>query len=277
MVDADGPRQPLEVLRNAARGGQERFLVALGDGVERPRIAGALNTEGFVLEVESVPEGLARLADESFDLAILDLPDEQLTAAPTARDPLAAWRELRPFTDLVLIGDGDPLRAGQAFARAVAAVLPKPLPEVDALLRAHVKRLAGFRRARTRGLLVMNASAGIKNELAAEAPELGATLGALVAESRRDPTIIVLGDAALAEAAGTQRDHANPDVAVVGFRAADAPATRLGAARTRAAGAALVVVDDAPAADRLAAAIYGGARAYLPRAQLGLLGRVAAA
>src|SRR6266536_2971937 len=148
MVDADGSRQPLEVLRNAARGGQERFLVALGDGVE------------------------------SFDLAILDLPDEQLQAAPTARDPLAAWRELRPFTDLVLIGDGDPTRSGQAFAREVAAVLPKPLPEVDALLRAHIKRLAGFRRARTRGLLVLNAYGGIKDQLAGEAPELGTTLDA---------------------------------------------------------------------------------------------------
>ena len=154
MVDADGSRQPLEVLRNAARGGQERFLVALGDSVERPRIVGALTSEGFVLEVESVPEGLARLADESFDLAILDLPDAELQAAAgqrAGRDPLAAWRELRPFTDLVLIGDGDPARAGQAFAREVAAVLPRPLPEVDALLRAHVKRLAGFRRPRTRG------------------------------------------------------------------------------------------------------------------------------
>src|SRR6187549_3411531 len=187
MVDGDGSRQPLEVLRNAARGGQERFLVALGDGVERPRIAGALNSE-------------------SFDLAILDLPDEQLQSAPTARDPLAAWREMRPFTDLVLIGDGDPTRAGQAFAREVAAVLPKPLPEVDALLRAHVKRLAGFRRARTRGLLVMNAYAGVKDELALRSPELSATLNILVKESKRDPTIIVVGDAKLAEAAGTQRD-----------------------------------------------------------------------
>src|SRR5437764_10427764 len=277
MVDADGPRQPREVLRNAARGGQERFLVALGDGVERPRISGALTSEGFVVEVESVPAGLARLADESFDLAILDLPDAELQSAPSARDPLAAWREMRPFTDLVLIGDGDPTRAGQAFAREVAAVLPKPLPEVDALLRAHVKRLAGFRRARTRGVLVMNAYAGIKDELGAQAPELGATLGALVAESRRDPTIVVVGDAALAEAAGTQRDDANPDAVIVSLRDADVPATRLGEARARAAGAALVVVDDAPSAERLAGAIYGGARAYLPRASVELLGRVAAA
>src|SRR6188508_3357177 len=99
MVDADGSRQPLEVLRNAARGGQERFLVALADSVERPRIVAALTSEGLVLEVESVPEGLARLADESFDLAILDLPDAELQAQADAgmragRDPLAAWREL---------------------------------------------------------------------------------------------------------------------------------------------------------------------------------------
>ena len=282
MGDADGSRQPLEVLRNAARGGQERFLVALGDDVERRRIVGALASEGFVLEVESVPEGLARLADESFDLAILDLPDAELQSRSQSdsgmhagRDPLAAWRELRPFTDLVLIGDGDPVRAGQAFAREVAAVLPRPLPEVDALLRAHVKRLAGFRRARTRGLLVLNAHSGIRDELAE--PELGATLDALAQEARRDPTIVVLGDAELTEAAGTQHEVANPDVTVVGLSARDNPDIRLSEARARTAGAALVVVDDAPTADRLASAIYGGARAYLPRSALELLGRIAAA
>ena len=231
-----------------------------------------------MLEVESVPEGLARLADESFDLAILDLPDAELQTAPTARDPLAAWRELRPFTDLVLIGDGDPTRAGQAFAREVAAVLPKPLPEVDALLRAHVKRLAGFRRARTRGLLVLNAYGGIKDELAAAGPGAGRDAGRAGRRSRkRDPTIIVLGDAELAEAAG---DAARRRRTPTSPSSACAPATRptrVSARRARAPpGAALVVVDDAPSAERLANAIYGGARAYLPRAALELLGRVAA-
>jgi DNA-binding NtrC family response regulator len=278
MADPEGSR-PVEVLRNAARGGQERFLIALGDGTERPRIAAALASEGFVLEVDSVSEGLARLADESFDLAILDLPAEALAAEAgrPGRDPLAASRELRPFTDLVLISDGDPIRSGEAFAREVAAVLPRPLPEVDALLRAHIKRLAGFRRARTRGQLVLNAFGGVKDELTAAAPELAAALEALARESRRDPAIVVLGDAQLAEAAGLQRDTANADAIVVGLGADDTPDGRLGEARARTAGAALVVVDAAPTAERLASVIYGGARAYLPRASLDLLGRVAAA
>ena len=278
MADAEGPR-PVDVLRNAARGGQERFLIALADGAERARIASALASEGFVLEVDSVSEGLARLADESFDLAILDLPAEEHEAAAgrAGRDPLAASRELRPFSDLVLISDGDPRRAGQAFAREVAAVLPRPLPEVDALLRAHIKRLAGFRRARTRGLLVLNAFGGIKADLSAAEPELAAALETLSLELKRDPAIVVLGDAELAEAAGAPRDTANPDAAVVGFATTDAPDGRLNEARARAAGAGLVVVDAAPSAERLASAIYGGARAYLPRAALDVLGRVAAA
>jgi CheY-like chemotaxis protein len=278
MSDADGSR-PLDVLRNAARGVQERFLVALADPAERSRIAGALASEGFVLEVESVSEGLARLADESFDLAILDLPASELAVGGGAlgRDPLAASRELRPFSDLVLISDGDPLRTGQAFAREVAAVLPRPLPEVEALLRAHIRRLVGFRRARTRGLLVLNAFGGVRAELAAAEPELTASLDALAAAARHDPAIAVSADAELARAAGPQHAVEHPDAAVVSLGSADTPDAGLGEARTRAPGAALVVVDSAPSAERLATAIYGGARAYLPRSALHLLGRVAAA
>jgi CheY-like chemotaxis protein len=278
MADADGPRGPLEALRNAARGGQERFLVALGDAVERPRVAGALTSEGLVLESDSLSGALERLADESFDLAILDLPAAEVDVGESqpGRDPLAASRELRPFTDLVLISDGDPLRCGRAFGREVAAVLPRPLPEVDALLRAHIKRLAGFRRARTRGLLVLNAFAGVKAELAAVSPTLAAALELLARDARRDPAIVVFGDPELARAAGTRGDEPNPDAAVVGLDAGDAIDASLHEARTRAIGAALVLVDAAPSAERLASAIYGGARAYLPRALLDLLGRVAA-
>jgi CheY-like chemotaxis protein len=280
MADADGPRGPLEALRNAARGGQERFLVALGDARERSRVAGALTGEGLVVEAESLSGALGRLADESFDLAILDLPATDLDAkvddSYPGRDPLAASRELRPFTDLVLISDGDPVRCGRAFGREVAAVLPRPLPGVDALLRAHIKRLAGFRRARTRGLLVLNAFAGVRADLAEKEPALTAALEELVRESRRDPAIVVFGDPELARAAGTLGDEPNPDAAVIGLGPADAVDRGLGEARTRAIGAALVLVDAAPSPERLASAIYGGARAYLPRASLDLLGRVAA-
>ena len=272
MPSSDGLRQPIDVLRNAARGGQERFLVGLADPKERQRIASALSGEGFVQEVESISEALSRLADESFDVAILDVPEQR-----TGRDPLAASRELRPFTDVVLIAESDPVVCGDAFGREVAAVLPRPLPEVDALLRAYVKRLVGFRRSRTRGQLVLNAFAGIRAELSAMDAELAGALEALFADSRKAPSIVVLGDAELARAGGAQAQAAEAtDAVVVQFGERDVLDARLAEARARAAGAAVIVVDDAPAMERLRDALYGGARAYLPRAAMPTLGRVAA-
>ena len=272
MSDPDLARRHLEVLRNAARGGQERFLVALPDPVERQRIASALANEGFVLEVESIGEALARLADESFDLAFLTFDEEA-----AAGDPLAASRELRPFTDLVLIAESDPDRCGAAFGREVAAVLPRPLPEVDALLRAHVKRLAGFRRSRTRGLLVTNAFVRNRHELRGVAPELAAALEPMVSEAKGEPTIFVLGDPDLARAGGAQPEaSAVPDAVVVGLGGDETLDARLAEARARAPGAAVIVVDSAPTTERLRGAIYGGVRAYLPRTAERLLGRVAA-
>ena len=271
MPSSDGLRQPIDVLRNAARGGQERFLVGLADAAERQRIAGALSGEGFVQEVESISEALSRLADESFDVAVLDVPEQRV-----GRDPLAASRELRPFTDVVLIAESDPIVCGEAFGREVAAVLPRPLPEVEALLRAYVKRLAGFRRSRTRGQLVLNAYVGIRAALGAIDAELAAALEELLAASRRAPSIVVLGDDELGRAAGAQPGEATADAVVVGFGERDALDARLAEARARAAGAAVIVVDDAPATDRLRDALYGGARAYLPRTALPNLGRIAA-
>jgi CheY-like chemotaxis protein len=272
MPSSDGPRQPIDVLRNAARGGQERFLVGLADVSERQRIAGALSGEGFVLEVASISDALARLADESFDVAVLDVPEQRV-----GRDPLATARELRPFTDVVLITESDPVGCGDAFGREVAAVLPRPLPEVEALLRAYVKRLAGFRRSRTRGQLVLNAFAGIRAELRALDAELAGALEELEAAARTAPSIAVLGDDELARAAGARPGEETPDAVVVGFAERDALDARLAEARARAAGAAVVVVDHAPSTDRLRDALYGGARAYLPRTTgLPVLGRVAA-
>jgi CheY-like chemotaxis protein len=273
MPSSDGMRQPIDVLRNAARGGQDRFLVGLADASERQRIAGALSGEGFVQEVASLSEALARLADESFDVAVLDVPEQR-----TGRDPLAASRELRPFTDVVLIAESDPTVCGDAFGREVAAVLPRPLPEVDALLRAYVKRLVGFRRSRTRGQLVLNAFAGVRADLAAMDADLAGALEELLADARRAPAIVVLGDAELGRAAGREGapDASAPDAVVVELAERDVLDARLTEARTRAAGAAVVIVDDAPSMERLQGALYGGARAYLPRAAMPTVGRVAA-
>jgi CheY-like chemotaxis protein len=273
MPSSDGMRQPIDVLRNAARGGQERFLVGLADPAERQRIAGALSGEGFVQEVESITEALARLADESFDVAVLDVPEQR-----TGRDPLAASRELRPFTDVVLIAESDPAVCGDAFWREVAAVLPRPLPEVDALLRAYIKRLVGFRRSRTRGQLVLNAFAGVRAELATLDADLASALEVLLGDTRQAPSIVVLGDDEVGRAAGAQPRASDdaPDAVVLGFGDRDVLDARLAEARARAAGAAVVVVDAAPATERLRDALYGGARAYVPRAALSTLGRVAA-
>jgi CheY-like chemotaxis protein len=281
MADGDGSRRSVEVLRNAARGGQERFLVGLDDASERQRIAAALLSEGFVVEAESLSDALARLADESFDLAIMEMDLDLGVGVPqrvSGRDPLAASRELRPFTDVVLITESDPIRCGEAFAREVAAVLPRPLPEVDALLRAHVKRLAGFRRARSRGLLVLNAFAGVRDELHADKPELAAELDRLAKSTEAEPSVLVLGDSELALAAGGSAGPGpgTPDAVVFAYRAGEGLDSKLQEARARAAGAALVAVDEAPSLERLRDAIYGGVRSYVPRSALPLLGRVAA-
>ncbi len=116
MPDSDGPRGPLEALRNAARGGQERFFVALSDRLERSRIAGALTSEGFVLEAESLSDALSGWPTNRSTWRSWISPPSGWTVEPgDGRDPLAASRELRPFSDLVLISDGDPARGGSGL------------------------------------------------------------------------------------------------------------------------------------------------------------------
>jgi CheY-like chemotaxis protein len=275
MVTSADSRAGLDLLQKAARGNEKRFLVGLPDAAERQRIVGALAGEGLVLETTSTADALARLADESFDLAFL-------TAEPSddgnaAYDTMAAWRELRPYTDLVLIAASDPVRCAEAFGREVAAVFPRPLPDVDVLLRAHIKRLAGSRQIRTRGLLVLNAFSGVRESLQVSAPELSAALSALLEASLAEPGIAVIADWDLSRhVGGGAASSVPPDAAVVGLAESMPMDQALQEARNRAPGAALIVVDAAPTVDRLRDAIYGGVRAYIPRAQVGLLGRVAA-
>jgi CheY-like chemotaxis protein len=258
-------------LRSAARLAQERFLVGLADAGERARVVTALSAEGTVVELPSAELALDCLADESFELAVLDEK-----AVDVRRDPFATARELRPFSDVILLLDGDPGRCSDFYAREVSALLTRPLPTSDALLRAHLRWLASCRRARTRELLLGNAYETHRAALESTEPALASALAAVLGERKRQPSIITIGDAELAKVVGGMAVSTVPDVAVVGVALEDRLETRLREVRNRAAGAAVVVVDAAPSPERLAAAVYGGARAYLGRDRMGDIGRIVA-
>jgi CheY-like chemotaxis protein len=257
-------------LRAAAHQNGERFLVGLASEDERRRVAMALSAEGRMLEERSTHTALERLAQEPFELSVLDLDERR------DRNPLSAGRELRPFTDLVFLMDDDPFRCGEAFAAEVAAILPRPLPDSDALFRAHLRWLAACRRARTRGMLLKNVFVRQQEELTAVEPALAHALGEIVAEAKQEPTVMVMGDLDLVRVSGGRPVETAPDVAVLGLGPADNLESRLREARDRTGGAAVVVVDGAPAGQRMANALYAGARAYLDRAHLPFLGRIVA-
>src|SRR5262245_61805588 len=102
-------------LRAAARVSPERFLVGIADATERTRVVAALRAEGEVVEAPSTDEALSRLAEESFEIAVLDLDDRQ-----GSREPVGAARELRPFADLVFVGDAEPARVTELCAHEAA-------------------------------------------------------------------------------------------------------------------------------------------------------------
>jgi CheY-like chemotaxis protein len=177
---------------------------------------------------------------------------------------------------VVLLLGGDPERCSDFYAREVAALLTRPLPESDALFRAHLRWLASCRRARTRELLLGNAITSHLVELEENEPALAGALAAALSERKRQPSIMVMGDAELAKLLGGAVVSGSCDVVVVGVAAEDRMDARLREARSRAAGAAVVVVDATPTSERLGAAVYGGVRAYLGRARVGEIGRIVA-
>jgi CheY-like chemotaxis protein len=262
-------------LRAAARVSEERFLIGVSDPKERGRIADALSAEGTVVAMASAEEALDKLAAEPFEMAIFEIGDPRQDNVGE-RNPVSAARELRPFTDLIFLLEGDPGRCTVLFAHEAAAVLPRPLPTSDALLRAHVRWLASCRRSRTRALLLGNALRRHRNEIVELEPALEAALSGIAAEAEVDPTVMVIGDADLLKLAGGTAAETSPDVVVVSVGGADNVASRMQEARSRGPGAALVVVDGASSRERLGAALYGGARAYLERTMLPQLGRVVA-
>jgi len=280
MLNGADFRAAMDPLLHAARGNERRFLVGLGDGAERTRITGALSGQGAIVEASSGEEALRVLADESFDIAFLS------GDASMSKDTLAAWRELRPFTDVVYLLPSDPAQCAAAFRREVAAVFPLPLPEPEFLLRAHVTRLVSARQSRTRALLVLNAFMGTRAVVERADPELAAALEALVAESGREPVIGVTGTedfvasfgggAPRPPAVDAQEPGAAFDAVVVELVSRAVPEAAIQDTRDHFPGAALVLVDGAPSSARLRDCIYGGVRAYLPTTELGFLGRISA-
>jgi CheY-like chemotaxis protein len=265
-----GYPEVIEALRAAARLSKERFLVGVGNVADRTRISASLEAEGEVIELASPDAALERLAEESFELVVLDEGDGE-------RNLLAKAREIRPFADVVPIIVGDPARAATMFASEAAAVLPRPLPASDALVRAHLRYLASCRRARTRALMLTHVIANNRAALRTVQPALEAALVSLVEASKQAPVVSVLGDGELARVAGGAPSQGQADVIVVGLGTADRVELRLREARDRASGAAVVAVDSVPSQERLSAAVYGGVRAYLGRDLLPHLGRVVAA
>jgi len=264
-----GYQEIVEALRAAARLSKERFLVGVEAAADRTRISAALAAEGEVVELSSSDAALERLADESFEMVVLDEGDG-------GRNLLAKARETRPFTDVVPIVADDPSRVAAMFVGEAAAVLPRPLPSSEALVRAHLRYLASCRRARTRALMLSHVIASNRAALRTVEPALEEALVALVEAGKQAPVVSVLGDGELARVAGAAPSQGQADVIIVGLGTADRVELRMREARERASGAAIVAVDSLPTPERLRAAVYGGVRAYLGRDLLPHLGRVVA-
>ncbi len=262
MVQSSAP-ELTQALAAAMRSGQDRFAVHATDSAEATRLIAALAFEGQAVGVETLARALALLSDKHLDLAVLDPQRE-----PHDVDPLAAARELGSDVDIVTLMDADPARVSEAFASGVAAVLPRPLPDNDALLRAHIRWLASMRRSRARAAALRGALARHQAALNHADPGLLAALSPLLQDAGASPKLLVLGDADLLRAAGGLAAETAPDVVVVAAGDADSIEARLSEARKRAPGAAVVVVDGAASPSRVVAALYGGARAYIDRGRL---------
>lgn len=264
-----GYEEVLVALRAAARLSKERFLVGVVAAEDRARVAAALGAEGDVVAEASPELALERLAEESFELVVLEQSEG-------GRNALAEARETRPFADVVPIIDSDPAMATELFAQEAAAVLPRPFPASDALFRAHLRYLASCRRARTRALMLGHVIGQNRALLRTVEPALEGALVATMEASQGAPVVAALADSELARMAGATTTQAQADVVVLALSAEDRIELRLREARDRASGAAVVAVDAAPSPERLSTAIYGGVRAYLSRDAMPRLGRVVA-
>jgi CheY-like chemotaxis protein len=258
-------------LRAASRPTKERYLVGVTVASERAIILSALSAEGEVETLSSVEAAIKRLANESFDLVVLDEEDTHAHV-----DAFVAAREIRPRTEIVPVLTAHPTSVGRLFSLEAPAVLLRPFPNSEALLRAHIRYLASCRRARTRASALRYTIVRHRAQLQACEPELEAALTLVLEQETRAPSVWIQGGSELHQVIGPETRDTAPDLIVVELRAEDRVELRLREARGRTVGAVFVVVDAAPSPERLNAAIYAGVRAYLPLDAIDPLGRIVA-
>ncbi len=255
----------LSALRAAARSAESPFLLSVVDANDRGRIERALSAEGPVDARASLTDALERLSRQPAEIAVLEPDREDLDI-----DPITAASALSESTEVVLLIDSDPVRIGALFARAIHAVLPRPLPDNDPLLRAHVRWLVASRRARARGQAVAEVYQRHRNELQTFEPALVVAIDAALGDATAPIRIGLQGappgtQEALASfnrmaVSPAERDA---EVWILGLAQNKLVADLLREARALGSGAALVISDFAPTPRRVADALYGGARAYL--------------
>lgn len=258
MTDSRGG-SVFTALRAALRSPDEAVLVNVTGESDRARLVSALGREAQVDVAVTLPDAIDRLGQHRYQLAIIDLPGEVSDV-----DLGLVLREVGARTEIVAVCAGEPQEVLRAFSMGAHTVLPRPLPDSDALLKAHLRWMTGNRRSRVRGAALRGLLERHRAELAASQPALAAALADLDGAAVR-PRITTLGDAAGIEVAGCEPNTSEPDVVVVFAAEQDRVEARLAQARTRGAGAAIVVIDSSPARVRACASLYGGARAYLSR------------
>jgi CheY-like chemotaxis protein len=252
-----------------------RHLVALADPALRRRVVAALGGGVEIVELDSPEEVPARLRSEIFDLVIID-GDQGLAwptpaPSPSPGEPVGAAAPIDRGFDLVLVMDADATRCGAAFAAGAVAVLPRPLPPSDALLRAHLRWLASCKQARRRGALARGLGARHEAALTELAPALGRALAEIDAIQSSATIVTVTGDLPAGPAravvgpdlARFRQVDASPDVVLLALRSHEHIEARLREVRADSAGAAVVLLDAAPSPERISSALYGGARALL--------------
>ncbi len=241
-----------------------RLLIGLPDERERRVVEAALGSARGVTVASGAPDLLRRMEREPHDLVLADV------------DSLPAAAAIPPSIERLVVGPGDPDLCARLFSDGATAVLPRPLPSMESLLRAHLRWLIGGWQARRMARLGRPLYAIHAEILRQTAPGLAAALAEIDEADTAPVTALIIGTLPAGVSVDLPAATHDPDVIIVGAGASDSIEARLRALREPGAGSALIVYDMAPGPERLAAAIWGGVRAVVTPAEGNSLTRIAA-